>query len=299
MSRQPSEEVINRLVSIGLTIEATDNNGRNAALIAAQRSTSVDYIPFLESLGVTLDAIDSDGRGILLNAAYRNTNLDVIQSLASQKQWRKAKDNDKQNAIHVAAYRNSNVDVLKYFVDAGVNANKTDVLGNTPLIIASQRNTPEVIEYLLEQNNKASAENDQKQSALLIAVTRNANNDKRLAENHRIVSTLLSAGAEAAGIDSSGNSALHLAIRAQQAPSIIKQLLEAGAPVDQVNSEGFTALMQAALVAKNSESVELLLEHQANTDIADDFGDTAKVLAQDNPHLVNTKALALLLKATH
>jgi ankyrin repeat protein len=103
------------------------------------------------------------------------------------------------------------------------------------------------------------------------------------------VLTLLTNGANAAAVDSEGNTPLHGAVLSAE-PTVAAMLLDAGAPVDAVNAAGDTPLAIACRAA-NWALVRFLLEHGAKASpvggepalvaaagIADDDAEGVKVL---------------------
>ncbi|TCV96191.1 hypothetical protein EC912_102541 [Luteibacter rhizovicinus] len=81
------------------------------------------------------------------------------------------------------------------------------------------------------------------------------------------VLTLLANGANAAGTDAEGNTALHGAVLSAE-PIVAAMLLDAGAPVSAVNAAGATPLVIACRAA-NWTIARFLLEHGARPAVAD------------------------------
>ena len=95
----------------------------------------------------------------------------------------------------------------------------------------------------------------------------------------RIVADLLGRGADVAGTDRFGETALHRVadlrrVDGPKAARVAAVLIDAGAPVDARNRDGVTPLHQAAR-ARNGAVMRVLLDRGANPNAADKKGSTA------------------------
>ena len=110
-----------------------------------------------------------------------------------------------------------------------------------------------------------------------------------------VLTQLLHQGADIAGRDSNGKTALHWAVLQGDAP-IVRTLIKRGIEVNAQDGWGETAL-QAAAKYGNLDVVELLLDEGARADIPDQEGDVSLHIAARNGH---ADVLRLLLtKDTH
>ena len=158
-----------------------------------------------------------------------------------------------------------------------VNAFNED--GDTALIFAIIRGNTKIIKLLLEHGADVNASTKDGDTALMVASINN--------NNIEIVKLLLEYGADVNAIDKNGYTAL---ILATDNVELTKLLLEHGADVNVSNKNDYTALY-LSIIRKNTEITKLLLEHGADVNAIDKNGHTVLILATDNENVELTKLL--------
>ncbi|MBV9216719.1 MAG: ankyrin repeat domain-containing protein [Acidobacteria bacterium] len=171
------------------------------------------------------------------------------------------------------AVADDDLDKVRDLLAHGENVNgKDENYDNiTPLFIAVENGSVEMVKLLLGFGAKVNARNKDKQTPLMY-LDRDATPE--------LVEVLLRAGAKVNAVDKDGNSPL-IRAAADCDPEIVKALLDAGADVKAVNGEGRTALLEAA----NSdiiEKVRSLIAAGAEVNAKDKEGKNAWDLTSDH-----------------
>ena len=65
--------------------------------------------------------------------------------------------------------KTGNIAAVQKILDSGVSIEKRDNQGNTPLIIATYSNKPEMVDYLCKKGANVNAQNNDRATALIAA----------------------------------------------------------------------------------------------------------------------------------
>lgn len=176
-----------------------------------------------------------------------------------------------RSGLHTAA-ADSDAKEVRNLIARGQNVNQKDENYShiTPLFLAVENGSLEIVEILLGFGARVNARDDNRQTPLM-----------RLDEDAapELVNALLKYGAKVNLFDSEGNTALILAAHSVKA-EVLEVLIRHGASVDAPNRAGRTALMEAA-DADNLANVRVLLAAGANVNLKDKQGETAFDLTTD------------------
>ena len=154
----------------------------------------------------------------------------------------------------IKALRSGNLDDVKRLIKApGVDVNKTTFNDQTPLMLAAEEGTAEVVKFLLETGADPKLEIPGR-TALLNAVAK--------PNNIETVRLLIAAGANVNARNQYGSTPLIQAAN-QGSTEIAKMLIDAHADVNIAGAHSKTALHQA-IGFKNMELAKYLLEHGAD-----------------------------------
>lgn len=316
--------LVDHLVSKGLSLNATDANGATVFDYAA-KTGKLENMKGLVNKGVrpTDYAVIIAGQG-----ARRSANpIEVFKYLVDELKLNpSALSKDDENIFHLIARKPNQDEIVTYFLSKGVDANKTDNSGNTPLIKAALEKNLGVISLLAEKTNDINFRNAKGESALTQAI-RNSSAE--------VVSYLISKGADVNVKDKDGNNLAyyliqsyrqdheadfvskmkslqekrlnittpqvdgntlyHLAV-AKNDLNLLKKIEGLKIDVNAQNKEGVTALHKAALLAKDDSILKYLTSIGAKKDLKTEFDETAYQLAKENENLTKSNVSIDFLK---
>lgn len=325
--------VTDYLITKGLTLKDTDANGATAFDYAA-RTGNTDNLKLLIKRGVK-----PTGYAVLFAAqgARRSANtLEVYKYLIDEVKLKAtATGKDGENALHYISKKPNQTDIVAYFLSKGVDVNKADNEGNTPLINAAGGRDTTVITAILAKTSNINAVNAKGESALSAAVK---------SGTPETVSLLLEKGADSTVKDKDGNNLgfylvqsyrpqqpgenslrpekddftakikilqnkgfnfatpqkdgstlYHLAV-AKGDIALFKKLEGLKQDVNTKNKAGLTALHKAALTSKDDVVLKYLLSIGAKKDITTEFDETAYALAKENEYLTKNNISVDFLK---
>ncbi|NOT97646.1 MAG: hypothetical protein HOO97_00920 [Sideroxydans sp.] len=178
------------------------------------------------------------------------------------------------------AVASGNRQVTALFLSARVNTEIANEMGWTPLMIASSKGLPSIINQLIQHRANVRARNLSGDTPLHCAIEAGqAESAKLLIDNH----------AEIDALNNDGLSPLLLATIRRDL-EIVLTLLDKGANINLITQNGSTALHNAAANGY-SEIVRVLLHDGADTRIKNHDGNTPLMLAEKFDHTAVVKLL--------
>ncbi|MDR0327081.1 MAG: ankyrin repeat domain-containing protein [Planctomycetaceae bacterium] len=218
---------------------------------AAERGSIEDVRYFVEEQGTDVNAIDYHwGRSVLHFAAQKNA-VEVFQYLVSRGADVHATDCSLYTPFHEAAWWNyGNIAVIQYLVSVGADVNAQCAYGATPIHKAVERNSLEVIQYLISQGAKFDT-ND----LLYFAVKFNPLD---------VLLYIVSLGADVHAECGEGDTLLHIAALSNSNVEVLKYLISQGIDVHAKNDDGDTPLD----LASSEEKKQILRETMGITGTA-------------------------------
>ena len=163
---------IKRLLELGADIQQLEFNDGWSALHFAARDSSPEIIEYLLSLGMTVNMTDKSGRTPLMCACLKGGRLDNIKRLLELgADIQQLEFNDGWSALHFAA-RDSSPEIIEYLLSLGMTVNMTSKTGQTPLMCACYKGGRlDNIKRLLELGADIQIEFNDGWSALHFAAT--------------------------------------------------------------------------------------------------------------------------------
>ena len=200
-SLQNTIDVVNKLITLGASVQTARNDGRTA-LLYATGNKDPNVIATLLKAGADIKAQDNNGLTALMAAARDNQNPEVMATLLKAGADIEARDKDGFTALIYAAAKNQNPEVITTLLKAGADAKAA--YGITLLMVAAARNqNPDVIDTLLKAGVDINPGDEDGETALMYAAEKN--------QNPEVIITLLKAGADAKAKDNAGKTAFDYA----------------------------------------------------------------------------------------
>lgn len=302
--------ITSALLKHGARTNLSRANGDNALTIA-QWNRHQEIVDLLSSAGARDEthyaALTKDEA---LVKAAKIGDLDKTRVLLDQEANVNYRDrNNGVNPLLTAVYY-GNIDIVRALVESGADVNhvpwglkeqriasssitfkerellRTISRGDTALIVAVQKNSIEIAEYLIEEGARIAVANRKEETPTLLAV-RNG--------NAKLIALLLSNGADPnratyqRKVDTfitrihKRTEPLPLLVEAATGghTETVKVLLKAGAQIDIQDEDGRTALYKAAEQGYK-RTVELLLTEKADANLYDNIGRTPLMVASRN-----------------
>lgn len=338
-------------------------NGANLLLLAIASDKGLKAAEYFSTKGMSLKDVDSDGNTAFSYAA-RSGNIPLLKKLiekgikptdnalliAAQGSRREtntletykylveeakikatAQNKAGQNVLHILAGKPNQIEIIKYFLAKGVDANKADKEGNTPLMAAASARETAVLELFLPTAKNINAQNLKGESALTNAVRygapeavslllakgadvnvkdkdgnnlgvylvqsyRPAGREKETIDPFDAKAKLLQdKGLNLATAQKDGNTLYHLAITKSDV-SLLKKINDLKVDVNAKNKDGLTALHRAAMTSKDDSILKYLISVGAKKDINTEFDETAYALAKENDLLTKNNISVEFLK---
>jgi len=267
-SGQQNTKIYDLLLAKGANLKTDVNNsGANALLLAIGSDKDFKLTDYFASKGLDLKSVDADGlnafgyvarsgniealkallaKGIpvdqsaLITASEgsrRGSNgIEVYQYLESLKIKPTNTDKEGRNVLHALVRKPKQNEIIAHFLTAGVDVNKADNDGNTPLmyVAATNRDTA-VLALLLPKVKNINQVNTKGLSALAMAVNSNS---------PAVVAYLLAKGADLKTTDKEGNNLAYYLIQSYSSAEGGRGLAP-GTPSRAEEFEGKLKLLQA------------------------------------------------------
>jgi uncharacterized protein len=125
---------IEKALERGADLQAKDDLGRTAALLATHFAGDLELVKLLHAKGAPIDVPDVNGRTALSFAA-EDGRLDLVRWLAEQGAEIDRRDQGGRTALFHAAL-NGRDDVITFLADRGAAVDARDQFGDTPLMMA-------------------------------------------------------------------------------------------------------------------------------------------------------------------
>ncbi|EAY05670.1 hypothetical protein TVAG_216460 [Trichomonas vaginalis G3] len=271
-------KLVRYLVEGGCNLNAVNNNGNNAVIVAAGFS-DVETVKFLIESGLDKNSrSEKFGLYPITNACWGG-NVDIIKYLLSIGCDVNSVDNDKKSCLLTAA-ANGNLDAVKLLISLGADKNMKDKYGSNAIVLASINGHTEIIKYLHSIGFDVNSVDNEQISCMPNAAS-NGNLDA--------VKLLISLGADKNMKDKYDRNAIVLA-SINGHTEIIKYLHSIGFDVNSVSCDHHSCLLMAANNG-HLDAVKLLISLGADKNMKNNYGNNAIALASNNGHTEVVKYL--------
>ncbi|HXY54772.1 MAG TPA: ankyrin repeat domain-containing protein [Nitrospirota bacterium] len=254
-----NEEAVDLFIKAGINIDAKDDKGRTALIIASEKGyvnlldklikldvASLNY--FDKSGSTALMAASSNGRGNIVKSLVEN-GANVNYMVPSNEGAATAL----QAALDTPDFKDEHMKVITFLIQKGADVKGRNKTGRFPLLFAADHGRTDAAKVLIEHGADMN-DADQEGSFSLLSAS---------CKGHTgFVLLLADKGANMKMALADGQTPLMCAVRESHADTV-KTLLERGATVNAKTVKGFTALTDAAGTG-NIDIVKMLLAHGAD-----------------------------------
>jgi len=282
-----NKTMLELLLKKGVSYKNYSTNGDNAILASTIGSrsgyNSLTFIKYLEDLGINPNVTNKDGVTPLHNIAYSNKEIEVFNYFLKKGVNANQIDTRGENPLIKASGRNS-LEVIQLLASKTKNINHANKEGKSALTNAL-RNSPKVIEFLLEKNADVSI-TDTKGNNLNYYLFKTFNAKNKDVFNEKL-NLLKSKGFYVKKSQRDGNTLYHLAVE-KHSISMLNFIKKYKIDINSKNKKGLSVLQEAVLIAKNDKIIKYLIAEGANKNVKTDFDETLYDLAKENEALKNT-----------
>lgn len=178
----------------GMSLKDVDDNG-NTAINYVARTGNITLIKTLLEKGVKYNdnALIFAAQGSRRDANTLETYKYLVEDLKIKPT---AINKEGQTVLHFLVNKSKQTEIINYFLSKGVDPNKADKEGNTPLMIAAASRDTATLEQLLPLVKNINTQNGKGESALTVAIK---------SGTPETVTLLLDKGADAKVLDTKGN----------------------------------------------------------------------------------------------
>lgn len=268
-------EVYQYLESLKIKPNATGKSGENVLHSLVRKPNQQEIIKYFLQKGVDVNKADNEGNTPFMNAAASNRDVATLELLAAQVKDINKANNAGVTALAMAVQRNS-ADVVEFLLKKGANANTVDAEGNNLAyyLIQSYRGEEGGRQGSGRGGNAAARQGQPASEGA-------ANNRPRTDDFTAKTKLLEQAGIKLASQQKNGNTLYHLAV-AKNDLSLLKRLENLKVDVNSKNQEGLTPLHKAAMISKDDAILKYLLSIGAKKETTTEFKETAFDLAKEN-----------------
>jgi ankyrin repeat protein len=145
--RRNDRPAVERALALGVSVEARDDLGRSALLLATRDAASLELVRLLRERGAAADAPDLEGRTPLGFAAEAGR-IDLVAYLLEQGAVLDRRDAQQRTPLFYAVATDQR-EVVALLADRGADVDAADRFGDTPLMMACAKGFGAMAELLV------------------------------------------------------------------------------------------------------------------------------------------------------
>ncbi|RZK54625.1 MAG: ankyrin repeat domain-containing protein, partial [Pedobacter sp.] len=273
-------EVLKALIAKGVKF---DRDAILAASIGTYGSdgASLELYKYLISLNLNPNVIATSGENVLHYVVRKPNQVDVINFFIEKGVDVNKPNNEGITPLMYAASTNNDIATLTRLIGLARNINQIDKKGTSALAYAVRRNTPEIVKLLIENGADINTVDAEGYNLAYYLIPTFAQNPKAFDAKLKL---LEDKGFDIAATQKNGSSLYHL-ILVKNGLTLLKRLEGYKVDVNAKNKEGLTALHKAAMVAEDVTVLKYLVSIGAKKDLTTAFKETAYNLARENEFL--------------
>ncbi|WP_167596221.1 ankyrin repeat domain-containing protein [Leeuwenhoekiella sp. ZYFB001] len=284
-AKKGNAEFLDLLIKKGVDYKSLNAAGGNAFLFAVQGgrvySNPLSVYEYLRDLGIEPNVVTKEGYTPLHRLAYSNTDPAIFEFFLAAGADVNQKDADGNTPFLNAVYRNE-LAMVKLLSKDVKDFNIANNNGETALMLAVQRNSPEVVKFLLDKGGNAFAKAENGNTvAYYLLESFDSGNPSTFIDKLKL---LQDKDVQFNTTQAEGNTLLHLAAKANDL-ELLKRIAAFDIDIDAKNDEGLTALHVAAMKAADDKMMKYLISKGADTKVKTDFEETVYDLAIENEML--------------
>jgi ankyrin repeat protein len=311
-----SSDIIEKLVKYGTNINQKAYDGSTPLMHACERGGGMDNVKLLLRLGADFSMKDQKGNTPLEYALMKGNTL--IGKEIGKLQY--DMENEESKIFYKACKKSSSTfeeNALSQLLTKNTNLNIRDEEGNTPLILAIQKNNPKLLSFLIEKGTDLEVRDHLGRTPLMVAICE---------KNNKGAFELLKNNAKTESRDYYGKSPMILAAQYGNTSMLkylhqkrlgdindindissqlrtplmyaiemghqdgVHEMIQLGADVNQADVFGITPLI-CTTIKNDLESAKLLLKKGAKTNIPDYSNNTPLHTAAKNKNAEMVKLL--------
>ncbi len=162
-ARKDDRAAIERALELGVSVDAKDDLGRTALLLATRDAGSLALVRFLHERGAAVDEADLGGRTPLSFAAGKGR-LELVRYLVSNGAVVDHADQQGRTPLFHAVL-GDRLEVATFLLERGAGVNPRDHFRDTPLIAACAKGLREMAELLLSRGADPSLRDQEGRTA--------------------------------------------------------------------------------------------------------------------------------------
>jgi len=252
--------IIKILIEHGADMYVTNKN-RETLMTVALNYRIEPLIKYLVKCGIDINRYNERGETPFYTVCRNEiecTKRNIIRKRKGTIQYNNLKKN----------YPIESISIINYLVGYGVNINKCNYEGLSPLHLACIHNNESLVEYLVELGANVNIKDNHNETPLIKACQ---------TPNESLIKYLVEYGADVNAKDISDETPLIKLCKTANKP-IIKYLVEHGADVNAKNISGETPLINACQI-ENESVIKYLVKHGADLNVKNRMGENPLEIA--------------------